>query len=139
VTVTVSKGKAPITVPSVVNQQYAAASQALSALGLNVAQTQKASTKYPAGVVSAQSIDPGTGVTKGTSIILTVSTGPPLVAVPNVENQGLSYDQAASILQKAGFTEVNMFDFPGGQVTNQNPQPNTQAPQGSQVQLWLGP
>ncbi|HEY1487120.1 MAG TPA: Stk1 family PASTA domain-containing Ser/Thr kinase [Micromonosporaceae bacterium] len=139
VTVTVSKGKAPITVPNVVSQPYAQANQALTTLGLNVAQKQASSTKYPAGAVTAQSIDPGTGVTKGTSIILTVSTGPPLVTVPTVENAGLSYDQAAAILQKAGFTVVNMFDFPGGQVRNQNPQPNTQAPYGSQVQLWLGP
>ena len=139
VTVTVSKGRAPITVPSVINEPYAQANQELSQLGLVVAQTQKPSTKYPAGVVMAQSLDDGTGTTKGTSIILTVSTGPPMATIPNVSNVGLSFDQASEILKKAGFTAVNMFDFPGGQVRNQNPQPNTQAAEGSQVQLWLGP
>jgi len=139
VTVTVSKGRAPITVPNVINQPYPQASQQLTTLGLTVAETQKASTKYPSGVVMAQSLKEGAGAVKGESIILTVSTGPPMEVVPNVVNQGLSFDQASSILQKAGFTAVNMFDVPGGQVVNQNPAPNTQAPKGSQVQVWLGP
>ena len=32
-----------------------------------------------------------------------------------------------------------MFDFPGGQIRNQNPQPGTMVPQGSTVQVWFGP
>jgi serine/threonine protein kinase/beta-lactam-binding protein with PASTA domain len=139
ITVTVSKGKAPITVPNVKGQPFANANQALTGLGLVVAQTQKSSTTVPTGNVISQSLDQGTGATKGESIILTVSTGPPLATVPDLQNKGLSYDQAAQILQKAGFSAVSMFDFPGGQVRQQNPQPNTQAPEGTQVQLWLGP
>jgi serine/threonine-protein kinase len=139
VTVTVSKGRAPISVPNVLHQPYDAANQQLTALGLVVAQTQQSSTTEPAGNVMAQSLDEGTGATKGETIILTVSTGPPLATIPDVTNQGLTFDQAAAILQKAGFTAVNMFDFPGGQVRQENPAQNTQAAVGTQVQLWLGP
>ena len=55
ITVTVSKGKAPITVPKVVGMDFNTANQTLTNLGLTVAQTQKQSDQ-PAGQVIAQSI-----------------------------------------------------------------------------------
>jgi serine/threonine-protein kinase len=139
VNVTVSKGRAPITVPNVVGEDYGQASQELTQLGLTVAETQKASTSVPANHVISQSLAENVGAVKGQAIILTVSTGPPQVTVPDVTNQGLSFDQAAAALQQAGLGAVKMFDFPGGQVRNQNPGPGTPVPAGTQVQLWLGP
>jgi len=139
VTVTVSKGRAPITVPNEVNHDYNAANQELTNLGLQVAEAQKSSTTVPAGSVISQSLPEGTGVTNGTSIILTVSTGPPLGTVPQVTNLGYTFDQASKILQNAGFTAVNVFDYPGGQVRNQSPAAGTQVQEGTQVQVWMGP
>lgn len=138
VVVTVSKGRAPITVPNVIGKDYATANQQLTALGLVVAQTSKSSTQ-PVNQVIAQSLDVDAGAEKGQTIILTVSTGPPQAPVPNVTNQGLSFDQAAAILKKAGFVAVKMFDYPGGQVRNQNPAPGTMLTVGSQVQVWVYP
>jgi len=138
VTVTVSKGKAPITVPKVVGMDFNTANQTLTNLGLTVAQTQKQSDQ-PAGQVIAQSLTPGSGAVTGASIILTVSAGPPQVQVPNVSNLGYSYDQAAQILQQAGLQAVKLVDFPGGQVRQQNPPPGTTVAQGTQVQLWVMP
>jgi eukaryotic-like serine/threonine-protein kinase len=138
VTVTVSRGKAPITVPKVVALDFNTANQQLTALGLTVAQTSKASDQ-PAGTVLAQSLDPGSGAVQGQSIILTVSIGPPQSPIPNVSNVGLSYDQAATILQQAGFQPVAVINIPNGTVKNQNPPPGTVAAPGTQVQLWVLP
>jgi eukaryotic-like serine/threonine-protein kinase len=137
ITLTVSKGKAPITVPNVLNTDFNTASAQLTNLGLSVAQTQKASDK-PAGQVVAQSIPAGAGVEKGASIILTVSTGPPQVQVPDVTNKGYSFDQAAAILQQQGLIADKVFDA-GGQVRNQSPGPGQTVPQGTHVQLWVYP
>jgi eukaryotic-like serine/threonine-protein kinase len=137
VTLTVSKGKAPVTVPNVVNTDFNSANARLTALGLQVAQTQAASDK-PAGTVIKQSIPPDTGVDKGTSIILTVSSGPPQVQVPDVSNKGYSFDQAAQILQQQGLVADKAFDA-GGQVRNQAPAPGTTVPQGTHIQLWVYP
>jgi eukaryotic-like serine/threonine-protein kinase len=138
ITVTVSKGKAPISVPKVVGMDFNTANQTLTNLGLTVAQTPKQSD-LPAGQVIAQSLPPGSGAVTGASIILTVSAGPPQVAVPNVSNLGYSFDQAAQILQQAGLQAVQVSDFPGGQVRQQNPGQGTTVAQGTQVQLWVMP
>jgi eukaryotic-like serine/threonine-protein kinase len=138
VTVTVSKGKAPITVPNVIGTDFNTANQQLSQLGLTVAQTQKAGTQ-PAGQVIAQSLPQGAGAVPGQTIILTVSLGPPQVQVPNVQQQGLNLDQATQILQQAGLQAVPVVNIPGGTVQQQNPPPGTTVPQGSQVQLWVMP
>jgi eukaryotic-like serine/threonine-protein kinase len=138
ITVTVSKGKAPITVPKVVGMDFNTANQTLTSLGLTVAQTTKQSDQ-PAGQVIAQSLRPGSGAVTGASIILTVSSGPPQVQVPNVSNVGYSFDQAAQILQQAGLQAVKVSDFPGGQVRQQNPGQGATVPSGTQVQLWVMP
>ncbi|HKS99140.1 MAG TPA: PASTA domain-containing protein, partial [Rugosimonospora sp.] len=137
VTLKVSKGKAPITVPDLTNQDVNAAEAQLSQLGLQYAVKPKQSDK-PANTVIDQDPPPGSGVEKNATVILTVSTGPPLVTVPNVSNQGLSLDQANQILQQAGLTGVPIFNL-GGQVRNQNPAAGTQVQSGSQVQLWVSP
>ena len=137
--VKVSKGKAPITVPNVIGQDAGAAQQQLKSLGLNVAFQQQQSDK-PANQVINQSIPDGAGVEKGATIILTISSGPPMVAVPDVSNKGYSYDQAAQILQQAGLAATQApGSLPGGQVRFQNPGAATQVPGGTQVQLWVLP
>ena len=137
--VKVSKGKAPITVPNVIGQDGNAAQQQLKSLGLNVAFQQQQSDK-PANQVINQSIPDGAGVEKGATIILTISSGPPMVAVPDLSNKGYSYDQAVQILQQAGLTATQApGSLPGGQVRFQNPGAGTQVPSGSPVQLWVLP
>ncbi len=139
VTVYVSKGRAPITVPNVVGHDYNDANAQLTALGLQVAEVQKPSATVPLNQVMTQSLPDGSGATNNQTIILTVSTGPPVVTVPNVSNIGLTFEQAQQVLQQAGFVVVEVFDFPGGQIRNQNPAAGQNAPQGSTVQVWMGP
>ena len=138
VVVKVSKGKAPISVPNVIGSDLATAQQKLQDMGLQVAVQQQQSDK-PANQVISQDPPEGSGLQKGDRVILTVSSGPPLVAVPDVSNQGLNFDQANQILQQAGLVAVKVFEFPGGQVRQQNPGANTQVPKGTQVQLWVYP
>jgi serine/threonine-protein kinase len=138
VTVRVSKGKAPVPVPNVVGMDLTAAQQQLQGLGLSVAVQQQQSDK-PANQVIGQDPPEGSGLEKGARIILTVSTGPPLVAVPDVSNKGLTFDQANQMLQQVGLVGVKVFDFPNGQVRQQNPPAGTQVPKGTQVQLWVYP
>ncbi len=139
VTVTVSKGRAPITVPNVVGHDYNEANATLTGLGLQVAEIQKQSATVLLNQVISQSLPDGTGATKNEQITLTVSSGPPVVPVPNVSNLGYNLQQAQQVLQQAGFVVVEVFDFPGGQVRNQNPAFGQNAPQGSTVQIWMGP
>ena len=138
VVIKVSKGKAPISVPNVIGADVAAAQQTLQGLGLSIAVQQQQSDK-PANQVLAQDPPEGSGVEKGARVILTVSSGPPLVAVPDVTNKGYTFDQANQILQQAGLVGVKVFDFPGGQVRQQNPAADAQVPKGTQVQLWVYP
>lgn len=139
VTITISKGKAPITVPNVVGQDYNTANQALTGLGLTVAETQKASSDQPAGIVTAQSLQAGSGAVSGALIVLTVSTGPPQATIPDVTNQNLTFDQAAKILKDAGFVAVEVPGSPGGTVKLQSPAGGSVALEGTQVQLWVFP
>jgi eukaryotic-like serine/threonine-protein kinase len=138
IVVKVSKGKAPISVPNVVGKDLSEAQQTLQGLGLTVAVTQQQSDK-PANQVIGQDPPDGSGVEKGARVILTVSSGPPMVAVPDVTNKGYNFDQANQILQQAGLSGVKVFEFPGGQVRQQNPAAGAQVPKGTQVQLWIYP
>jgi serine/threonine-protein kinase len=138
VTVKVSKGKAPISVPNFINQDVNAAEAKLQELGLQYAVKPKQSDK-PANTVLDQDPPAGSGVVKGTTVILTVSSGPPMVTVPDLTNKGLSFDQANAQLQQLGLVGVDVFDLPGGQVRQQNPPGGTQVAPGTQVQLWVTP
>src|SRR6266536_474905 len=138
VVVKVSKGKAPITVPNVVGMDVTEAQHKLQALGLSVAVQQQESDK-PANQVISQDPPDGSGLDKGGRVILTVSSGPPLVTVPDLTNKGYNFDQANQMLQQVGLVGAKVFDFPGGQVRQQNPAAGAQVPKGTQVQLWLYP
>jgi hypothetical protein len=84
----------PVTVPNVVNQTQAAATTALTGVGLVVGTvTQQSSATVAAGNVSSQNPAAGVGVSAGSAVNLVVSTGPApapgptMVTVPNVVNQ----------------------------------------------------
>jgi serine/threonine-protein kinase len=138
VTITVSKGKAPITVPNVIGVDQATAQQTLQSLGLQVAIQQQQSDK-PAGQVINQNVPDGSGVEKNSVIILTVSSGPAMVPVPDLSNKGYTVDQATQLLQQVGLAATAVVNYPGGQVRQQNPPAGTQVAPGTQVQLWVLP
>ncbi|MEU8243783.1 Stk1 family PASTA domain-containing Ser/Thr kinase [Actinoplanes missouriensis] len=131
VTVVLSRGKAPITIPDFTGKNINEARNELNKLGLSGAERYKDSDQ-PKDTVLGQSPKPGTGVEKGTDVILDVSNGPPLVTVPDLTNQPCPAAQAT--LQGMNL-QVQINFNPNGLVRGQNPGGNTQVPPQSVVQL----
>jgi beta-lactam-binding protein with PASTA domain len=135
VTVTVSQGRAPITVPSVVDRQVNEARGQLEQLQL-VAVVEEVDSNKPAGTVLAQDPPAGAGAEPGDEVRLEVSKGPPTVPVPNAIGQRC--EDGKRLLEEAGFTVV--VALPGaGAVQLQNPSAGTGLPAGSQVTIWCQP
>ncbi len=124
VTVVLSKGRAPITVPNVVGRNINDARGQLQGLKLTVLEQLKDSDR-PAGEVLAQSLKEGAGVDKGAEIKLDVSKGPPFVVVPRVV--GMPCQQAKQTLEGLGL-RVRVDLNPNGTVLAQQPGENTQVP-----------
>jgi serine/threonine-protein kinase len=128
VTLTVSKGRPPVTVPNVVGQNVAQAQPALQQLGLVVDVEQVDRPDRPAGEVLDQDPKAGAGVEKETHIKLTVSKGPAMVVVPSVVNQPCL--QGKQALEALGLP-VSVQGNDQAVVRFQNPPENTQVPPGT--------
>ena len=133
ITVQVSRGRAPVTVPDVVGKNVAEARQTLEAKGLTVAVITKDSDQ-PKDEVLAQDPPDGAGVERGARITLTISEGPPFVLMPEV--RGRSAEEATQILQGLG---LSVRQFGGGTVRLQNPEPGQQLAPGSEVTILATP
>jgi serine/threonine-protein kinase len=140
VRVNVTSGPAPATVPNVVGMTLAQAIDALRNAGLNPNPTIVPSDA-PQNQVIHQNPAPGTKATKGSTVDLQVSNGPPQVSVPPVV--GESVQQAVVELQSAGFVvnqqPVSVSDSSqDGIVQTQNPDGGTSATKGSTVTITVG-
>ena len=121
-------------VPDFVGQPQGAAEGWASANGVKLDEVSTTKSDAPAGTVTRQSLPPGSAFTSGQVIIVTISAGPPQVAVPNVN--GMTVDQATHTLEKLGFSV--MVNQVGPLDTVFNYSPNTQAPKGSTITIWVG-
>jgi eukaryotic-like serine/threonine-protein kinase len=131
VTVVVSKGRAPITVPDLSGKNINEVRALLQQLGLTAVEQYKDSDQ-PADTVIGQSPKPGAGVEKDAEIKLDVSKGPPLITVPDLTNQPCP--QAQQALQ--GMNLRVRVDFnPNGLVRSQQPGPNTPVPPQTEVAI----
>lgn len=102
VDLTVSRGREPLTIPSVVNMLLEDAQRLLTDAGFEVAIGQeKADSKVPKGSVISQEPANGTGH-RGDTITLVVSKGAEMVRVPEVR-KGDRLDDALKRLEGAGF------------------------------------
>ncbi|MET7753033.1 Stk1 family PASTA domain-containing Ser/Thr kinase [Micromonospora sp. NPDC005367] len=131
VTVILSKGKAPISVPNLVGKNLNEARSALSRLGLVAVENYKDSDK-PKDEIVGQSPSDGTGVERGAEVKLDISKGPPLVVVPRVMD--LPCQQAKQVLESQGFPVTIQFN-PNAVVRFQNPNENAQVPPGTPVTI----
>jgi beta-lactam-binding protein with PASTA domain len=131
VTVVVSLGRAPITVPALTGQNINDVRNQLQQLGLTAVERYKDSDQ-PADTVIAQSPKAGAGVAKDDEVTLDVSKGPPLVTIPDVNRQPCQQAQAA--LQQANL-QVQIAVNPNGFVVAMNPGANTQVPAQTVVTL----
>ncbi|GIJ61559.1 putative serine/threonine-protein kinase [Virgisporangium aurantiacum] len=134
ITVTVSKGPAPIKVPNVVGKNVDQATRELEKLKLKV-KTEEREDDKPAGTVVAQSPDEGAGLEEGNEVTLTVSKGPPVVSVPEVRGQSAA--DAKRILEAAGF-KVRVFGNDNGRVVIQDPGGGAQLKKGEEVRILCG-
>ena len=137
----VSKGKQVVTVPDVLDQTESSARSELQAAGFAVQAVQAPSDSTPEGFVSAQSPDPGTEAPKGSTVTITVSTGPSSASVPNVV--GEQKEAAQDDLKNADF-KVKVENVPvtdptqDNVVQDQNPDGGSQAQRGSTVTIFVG-
>lgn len=135
VTLTISKGREPIPVPTVVGKTTAEAEEAITDLGLLFSTSEAYSDQVGAGAVISQ--DPAEGnLYLGDTVKLTVSLGPEYIEVPSV--QGMSLTEAKAALESAGFTvEVNRLASFFDAVGSQSPAGGESARKGSTVTLTV--
>jgi serine/threonine-protein kinase len=131
VTVVVSKGRAPITVPDLSGKNINEARAMLQQLGLAAVESYK-DNDQPADTVIGQSPKAGSGVEKDAEVKLDVSKGPPLVTVPRVVD--LPCPQAQEQLQGLNL-KVRVDFIPNGVVRAQQPGENTQVPPQTEVAI----
>ncbi len=130
---------ATVEVPRLVGLRAAEARGQLRELGLRVTQRPVESTERK-GTVVRQSPPAGTDLRKGQAVLLTVSTGPARVSVPDVV--GLDEETARQDLEAAGF-EVQVVDEPSesvdddGIVLDQDPPGGSSRSRGSVVTITV--
>lgn len=137
VTLTVSQGPAPVEVPNVVGEERQRAIVIMEdAFGPVVEVAEDYSEEQPAGTVFAQSLEAGSESRRMTPVKITVSLGPPLVAVPNVVNKNVN--DAVAALETAGFVaDVKKQWFWDQMVVEQDPVAETPLPKGSTVIIYV--
>ncbi len=145
VNLVVSSGAAPttVTVPNVVNKTQAAATSAITAVGLKVGTvTTQTSSTVAAGLVMSQNPTAGATANSGSAVNLVVSSGPApaptTVTVPNVLNK--TQAAATSALTAAGLkvgtvTTQTSSTVAAGLVISQNPTAGVTVNSGSAVNL----
>jgi serine/threonine-protein kinase len=133
-----SMGDGQVAVGNYVGLTRDAASQKASDDGLKASFDEKSDDTVPVGQISAQDPNADTKVDKGSTIKLTVSTGPAKLTVPqNLE--GLSQSDATKLLEAAGFTvaatQQDSDTVPAGKVIGTNPPAGTQIDPSSTLTL----
>ncbi len=136
VRLTVSDGPAPVQVPQEVGKTKDEAVADLEGLGLRVELADpEHSEDVEKGHVMAQTPAHGATAHRTDTVTLTVSQGPPLVAVPDVV--GMKSAEARTALEKAGF-QAEENSYLGGLLDTVRFQDTTgKAPKGSTVTVTV--
>ena len=100
VTVSLSKGPMPVTMPDIAGRAKDEASRALDDLKLKATFTEEFSDTVAAGEVISTSVPKDTQLHWGDAVEVTVSKGPETVTLPNVV--GKTYDEASAMLKALG-------------------------------------
>ncbi|MRG58935.1 Stk1 family PASTA domain-containing Ser/Thr kinase [Agromyces sp. CFH 90414] len=138
ITVFVSTGQVPVTVPAVTNMTVDQAKQALTDAGLVPGtETRESSASVPGDTVLATAPEAGASVQRGSSVNLTISNG--TVTLPDLTGYTLA---AASESLRADDLQLNPVPQPdpackaqpGSPITRQSPAPGD-VPQRSDIQL----
>jgi beta-lactam-binding protein with PASTA domain len=137
ITLYVSYGRPMVSVPSVVGLTSSQARARLSRAGLANGVATMHSKGVPKGRVMHQSIQPGTSVTKGTTIKLDVSMGPPPITVPNVigKSDGAAAFQLKGLGFKVSELQHSSSSVPKGVVMDQSPSGGSKHAPGTTVHI----
>jgi serine/threonine-protein kinase len=137
VTLQVSSGTQTV-VPNVIGEDVAAATAELQQQGYSVLQMPATSPLDP-GTVIDQTPGAGVALALGEEVEIVVSSGPEVVAVPDIE--GLTVIAAVELLRNAGLTvsteqlEEPSEEIEEGKVVRTEPSVNSLVPSGSQVSI----
>ena len=128
--------------PDVGGQYETQARKVLEAAGFKVQTERRPTRERPTGMVADQTPAPGTPVTPGSTVIISVSSGPPRPVVI-VNTIGLSVDLAARMLQASGLNvDIVVEDPPDGvkvapgRVWKQSPDGGALIDEGQPVRIW---
>jgi serine/threonine protein kinase/beta-lactam-binding protein with PASTA domain len=128
-----------VTMPDVIGIDADKAKTQLESLGLTVETTYAESDDYDAGKVVGSNVTPGTAVSSGTSVVLTVSAGKNGISVPDVTGKTMA--EAVSTLQEKGFNVSKERDYSDDvdkdSVISQDPAGGESAPSGSTVTITI--
>lgn len=132
----VSRGVA-VLVPDLRGQTPGQARETLAEYGLRAKFAKKrVHSEEDRGTVARQSVEPRSRAGRGETLVLTLSKGPEMVEVPDVD--GMGRDEATETLEEAGF-EVDVksltFGLFGNTVYDQSPKGGEKAPKGSKVTI----
>src|SRR5215213_5102283 len=136
----VSRGVEQVVVPSVVGMSEDDATTTLEQAGFQVSSTSAPSDSTAEGIVSDQSPDGGTQATKGSTVTITVSSGPSTTTVP--DEVGQDKQVAIDDLKANGF-KVDVQNVACGDpnqdniVQDQDPAGGSDAPTGSTVGIFV--
>ena len=132
-----SAAASKVPVPNFVSLQYEAAAERVGELGLKVRRGLVALSDQPAGAVYAQRPQPGDKVSRGSSVMLFVSSGKGS-RTPDLVNS--SVDRAEQLLGEAGLRGMIARRVPGEQadiVVAQDPAAATLLTEGSFIRLTV--
>jgi beta-lactam-binding protein with PASTA domain/predicted Ser/Thr protein kinase len=129
-----------VVVPAVVGEQIGIARTQLTNAGFSVHENTPERNSHPAGTVFAQSPTGGAKADKGSTVTLTVSSGPGNVAVPGVIGEPLK--NAENLIKHAGLTvgalhQQSSTTIPSGDVVNTSPSAGASVPVGSSVEIFV--
>src|SRR5260221_3797202 len=134
-------GCAKVTVPNVVGLTQAAATTAITEAKLKLGNvTQQNSSTVATGNVISQDPASGSSVAEGSPVNLVISSGPPMVTVPNVV--GLTQAAATTAITEAKltlgkFTQQSSNTVATGNVISQDPASGSSVAEGSPVTLII--
>ncbi|MDQ6931071.1 MAG: PASTA domain-containing protein, partial [Candidatus Eremiobacteraeota bacterium] len=134
INVVVSDGAAEATVPSVSTLDYKSAMSILTQAGFKVV-TQPSLQRDANGTIIQQSPDPGTLLSRGSTVTITLSVPG---AVPDVN--GMSLDDAKTTLAAAGYTVGNIAitkEGANGKVVRTEPEVGTTKRPGEAVTIYV--
>jgi serine/threonine-protein kinase len=136
VTLTVSAGPGSAKVPSTAGLTAAKAEEALEEAGFKAQVESAHSEKVEEGLVIHSQPSGGETATRGTAVVLAVSSGPKLATVPVLV--GTQRSVAAQQIRSRGFSpgvEEADSSKPAGEVIRQAPSAGSQLPAGSTVSI----